>query len=225
VSEARPRAVAHEVRRERKPSRRGRHVSGKDSLRLLQRRVRRLFETDVVWQHRHVGYYVSNGWGESLDEPTRSEMEEFVEACDEHDEEHGDVWMEGGGWTLSWSGTGVLTLSRGAKLWEHLVGIPKSEVVKFWMLLAEGRVDELQGHAWRPGARPPMAPEEIAEREARGAELLRQMDREFYSELGEERADVLCRQGGCARGAISHSVFCRPHHFASVKDRPSPFDD
>ncbi|HEY9216840.1 MAG TPA: hypothetical protein VIO94_02235 [Phenylobacterium sp.] len=51
------------------------------------------------------------------------------------------------------------------------------------------------------------------------------MDREFYDALGPERSNVACRHDGCTRGAVSLSVFCRPHHFASVKSRPSPFED
>jgi hypothetical protein len=33
------------------------------------------------------------------------------------------------------------------------------------------------------------------------------------------------RRDGCARGAVPFSVLCRPHHFESIKKRPSPFHD
>lgn len=56
-------------------------------------------------------------------------------------------------------------------------------------------------------------------------EAKRRRDRQFYEKLGPERADVACREAGCSRGAIAQSVFCRPHHFASVMGRLSPFDD
>ena len=46
----------------------------------------------------------------------------------------------------------------------------------------------------------------------------------FYESLGEERADVPCRNPDCRRGAIALSVFCRRHHFESIQQRPCPFD-
>jgi hypothetical protein len=50
-------------------------------------------------------------------------------------------------------------------------------------------------------------------------------DREFYDSLGPEREGIVCRSVGCRRGAISLSVFCRPHHFESIERRRCPFDD
>jgi hypothetical protein len=56
-------------------------------------------------------------------------------------------------------------------------------------------------------------------------ETKRKLDREFYLSLGDERGDVACREPGCDRGAIHLSVFCRSHHFESVKREPCPFTD
>ena len=50
-------------------------------------------------------------------------------------------------------------------------------------------------------------------------------DRAFYDRLGEERQNTKCRQPDCPRGTIPQSVYCRPHHFESMLDRPCPFDD
>jgi hypothetical protein len=52
-----------------------------------------------------------------------------------------------------------------------------------------------------------------------------EQDRKFYDLLGEERSNVQCRGDGCRRGAVTHSVLCRAHHFESVWKRPSPFSD
>jgi hypothetical protein len=57
------------------------------------------------------------------------------------------------------------------------------------------------------------------------AEVQHRLDREFYEALGAERPGVPCRKDGCRRGAVEQSVFCRPHHFASVKGRQCPFSD
>jgi hypothetical protein len=51
------------------------------------------------------------------------------------------------------------------------------------------------------------------------------LDRQFYQSLGAEREGTLCRKAGCERGSVALSVFCRPHHFESVKQRPCPFHD
>ena len=46
------------------------------------------------------------------------------------------------------------------------------------------------------------------------------LDREFYQSLGHERGGTNCRRDGCTRGTVELSVFCRAHHFESVKGRP-----
>jgi hypothetical protein len=66
-----------------------------------------------------------------------------------------------------------------------------------------------------PDAPPPPPPEEQQRRD----------DREFYDLLGAERHDHPCRNSGCARGAITHGVFCRVHHFEMIRGRACPFDD
>jgi len=57
------------------------------------------------------------------------------------------------------------------------------------------------------------------------AEIQLSLDREFYEMLGSERADQQCRHEGCLRGAISHSVLCKKHHFESIRGRTCPFTD
>ncbi|MFT3727826.1 MAG: hypothetical protein QM759_08390 [Terricaulis sp.] len=65
---------------------------------------------------------------------------------------------------------------------------------------------------------PPLTEAEIAEHQ-------RDVDRKFYVSLGTERRNEPCQYTACKRGAISLSIFCRPHHFESVKGKVSPFDD
>jgi hypothetical protein len=96
-----------------------------------------------------------------------------------------------------------------------------------WLLLAQG-VAPRPTRA-KPRARrglPPGFPEPGT---AAFDQMLRdsenRQDREFYDTLGPERSGEPCRTAGCAKGAISFSVFCRSHHFESVRGRPSPFSD
>ena len=55
--------------------------------------------------------------------------------------------------------------------------------------------------------------------------VLADLDRQFYQSLGAEREGTMCRKAECGRGVVALSVFCRPHHFESVKQRPCPFQD
>ena len=56
-------------------------------------------------------------------------------------------------------------------------------------------------------------------------DIRRRLDREFCERLGQEDATRLCRHESCSRGAVKLSVFCRRHHFESVRGRPGPFGD
>ena len=50
------------------------------------------------------------------------------------------------------------------------------------------------------------------------------LDRQFYDSLGNEARGTACRREGCERGAVHLSVFCRKHHFESIRKRPCPFE-
>ena len=50
--------------------------------------------------------------------------------------------------------------------------------------------------------------------------VLKELDRQFYGGLGEERSGTSCRKPDCDRGTIQFSVFCRDHHFENIKGRP-----
>lgn len=84
-------------------------------------------------------------------------------------------------------------------------------------LLVESFIYYWRFDAWlpKPGAPEPPPTEIIMLNEAR----------KFYEILGPERTNVQCRAPGCNRGAISLSVFCRPHHFEMIRKTPCPFDD
>jgi hypothetical protein len=55
--------------------------------------------------------------------------------------------------------------------------------------------------------------------------VLADLDKQFYQSLGDEREGTVCQKAGCGRGAVALSVFCRPHHFESIRQRPCPFQD
>jgi hypothetical protein len=82
-------------------------------------------------------------------------------------------------------------------------------------LLLESFVYYWRFDAWLPSPGAP-APPPLEEAKNR-------LDRAFFEALGEKRREVPCRSEGCARGAISQSVFCRRHHFEMIKKEPCPF--
>lgn len=92
---------------------------------------------------------------------------------------------------------------------EHLASEPSDA------LLLESFAYYLKHDAFlpAPGAPPPPPADESMHR----------LDRDFYDALGSERSDTPYRSDGCRRGAIHQSIFCRPHHFESVKRKPCPF--
>jgi hypothetical protein len=49
-------------------------------------------------------------------------------------------------------------------------------------------------------------------------------DRAFYESLGPETG-AACRNVGCTRPSVAHSVRCRVHHFEALTQRTCPFDD
>ena len=172
-----------------------------------------------------MSFHVANGFGRSLDSPTENEMRAFLDELDISDEEHGAAWLSTEhGLTLEWSGDGRLVFDnvtgheRGVR---HLVGVSRERALDLWIALAAGDLSTVEAQPWGPGNGFAMTPE----REAKLRDALVRMDRDFYDSLGEERSDARCHGPGCARGAIVHSVLCRPHHFESVKKRPSPFHD
>jgi len=53
--------------------------------------------------------------------------------------------------------------------------------------------------------------------------VIRNLDRQFYDSLGEEDSARRCKHEGCQRGRVKLSVFCKRHHFESVRRKPCPF--
>jgi hypothetical protein len=167
-------------------------------------------------------YYIETGLGDSVDEPTPEQMLRVLEALDPGDEEHGAAWVGTTDDTsMEWNVDGRMVYSRPRRrVLRHLLGVSRDRAVDLWVLLAAGRFEDLEAEPWKPGNGFVMTPER--QREIDAASLA--VDRGFYDSLGPERANTPCRRAGCKRGAVELSVLCRPHHFESLRGRPSPFD-
>jgi hypothetical protein len=174
-------------------------------------------------------FHIENGMGDSIDNPTPEQMREFLFALDTSDEEHGDADLSTElGYSLSWFGDERLVLAvRGGVTGaqeasvRHLANVTRERALELWNVLARGDISALEREPWRSGHGYVRTPEKAAAMEA----AVRHYHRQFYEGLGPEREDIRCRHEGCSRGAILHSVLCRPHHFESVHGIPSPFDD
>src|SRR3990167_5785186 len=79
-------------------------------------------------------------------------------------------------------------------------------------LLVESFVYYWRFDSWlpKPDAPEPPSPEIVLLNEAR----------RFYDSLGAERGDSSCKAAGCSRGAVSNSLYCRPHHFEMLRKSP-----
>jgi hypothetical protein len=168
-------------------------------------------------------FYVCNGLGDSIDNPSREQMETFLRGIDVTDEEHGAAWLAREDERhLEWNGDGRLVFGEsGASKVRYLRGVSRERTLELWIALAEGRLNELEDCDWLPGNGYVQTPEHEAE--TRAWQL--KQDRAFYDVLGAERPDVPCRADGCSRGAVELSIFCRPHHFEMVQKRRCPFED
>jgi len=168
-------------------------------------------------------FWISNGLGETVDEPSPERMRSFLAALDPRDEEHGAAWLQTADdeeVTLEWSVDGRLVLDDHGRV-RHLPGVSQERVVELWCALVRGDRAAVLAAPWREG-------NGFVQTEERRAEMerwQRDEDRAFHDALGAERSDVPCRRERCGRGAIAHSVLCRAHHFESVRGRPYPFSD
>ena len=167
-------------------------------------------------------YHVANGMGDSLDDPTESEMRAFLAAIDEKDEEHGAAWLSvHGGASLEWNGDGRLVYSREQRRpVVSLIGITRERALELWLALVHGDAATLESQPWKPGNGFVMTPEREAERNQWALDR----EREFIDSRGPEVGDP-CREPGCARKTITHSIHCRKHHFEAWMKRPFPLEE
>lgn len=70
------------------------------------------------------------------------------------------------------------------------------------------------------------APKRLGQEDPPPAEqIVHELDLQFYNSLGAESSERKCKKEGCPRGTLRFSVFCRRHHFESLKKKPCPFQD
>lgn len=165
------------------------------------------------------GFQIVNGMGEALDSPTPEQMRAFLDEIDPEDEEHGAAWLSRGDLTLEWSVDGRMVRCESDDVARHLLDVDRARAVELWCIALSDDSKRLDDLPWRDGNGYVRSPEKAAEL----ARALEASEREFYDSLGAERSDSPCRREGCERGAVQWSVFCRVHHYESLRGRPCKF--
>lgn len=172
-------------------------------------------------------FYVEARWGGGEDEPSPERMREIVAELATRDEEHPDAWLvhSPSEWSLRLDEDRLAYLEdHEGNTVAHMTEVGPDQALRLWSLFSIGGRESVSGEAWVEGA-PPVSAEEIQAREDRARQLVLSSDRRFYDQLGAERPAVPCRSGGCLRGSITGSVFCRSHHFEQVYRRACPFNN
>jgi hypothetical protein len=82
-------------------------------------------------------------------------MDRCLAELDADDQEHPDTWLESrdSGYALLAFTSGAVVLERpeGDGTPRHLLGVPRAEVKRLWLVLAHGDVAELLKLPWQPG--------------------------------------------------------------------------
>ncbi len=97
-------------------------------------------------------YYIANGLGDSLDQPSPDQMRRFLESVDASDEEHGAAWLAtDAGLVLEWNGDGRLVFDSGGGAVRHLSQVSREKTIQLWRALAEERLPDVEAEPWQPG--------------------------------------------------------------------------
>ncbi len=169
-----------------------------------------------------MAYHVTTRWGGDEVNVSEPRLREVLAELDADDDEHTSVSLtHDSEWTLAAFPGGLL-------IWEHLEDgeprhmncVSRERVLRLWLELADGNLQAIEAEPWLAGY-----PESDREEASKAAsEQYLKAARAFYDSLGEERTNQPCRKDGCTRGAVELSVFCRPHHYESLRHDPCPFD-
>jgi hypothetical protein len=131
---------------------------------VLRNRSRGRFKVDGAQPRRvsfvqtlYVGvamaYHVTTRWGGDEAEPSTDRLREVLRELDADDDEHPSVSLtHESEWSLGAYPGGLLiweNLEHGEP--KHMNQVPRDRILELWILLSEGRVEEIEREAWLPG--------------------------------------------------------------------------
>jgi hypothetical protein len=102
--------------------------------------------------------YLTKRWGESVDNPTISDLQSALAELEVDDPEHPDCWLQDQtSWAISAFGSGLIILENAETNegpW-HMRGASRQQVLELWGLLQSNRLDLIRKRDWQPGYGPP----------------------------------------------------------------------
>jgi hypothetical protein len=169
-------------------------------------------------------YFVETRWGGSEDSPSEGRLAEIVAELDIADEEHPDTWLvhEASGWMIRLDEERYAYLENpDLHAVSHMKRVTAQHAHELWVRFSKQGPEAVNEEPWIPGPRVYTAEETDAIHE-RSRLLTLESDRQFFASLGAEDPARKCKEVGCGRGTVKHSVFCAPHHFQQVRGKPYP---
>jgi hypothetical protein len=170
-------------------------------------------------------FFVETRWGGSEDSPSEARLAEIVAELDIADEEHPDTWLvhEASGWLVRLDEERYAYLENpDLDAVSHMRGITAQQALDLWLRFSRHGLEAVISEPWIPGPRV-FSAEEIAAIQERSRLLTLESDRQFYASLGAEDPVRKCKEQGCGRGSVRHSVLCAKHHFEQIRRKPYPF--
>ena len=168
-------------------------------------------------------YHIGDGWGESVDNPSVEEMQQFLDKLDIDDEEHCEVWLTNDltGWTLSCFPSNTIVFYDSSEDGDysprHLTNVFRNKMLELWEKLAKSQNDELEKELWEAGhtSEPPPPPIDPKD-----------LHRDFWNQLNsaKRRPNLVCGGVECKETPIELSVLCPKHHFEKTIKIQCPFD-
>jgi hypothetical protein len=103
-----------------------------------------------------VGFHVTNRQGASLSDPDETALDAVLaELAGPDDREHPDVSLtHDSEWCLSAFKSGLLVwenLEADTGSARHMTSVPRSEVRRLWIALAQGHLQVVNAESWQPG--------------------------------------------------------------------------
>ena len=101
-----------------------------------------------------MAFRTTNEWGARERDPPIARLRELLQSLDIDDKEHPDVALtHESGWCLSAFPSGLL-------VWEndetnsgprHMKAVPREEVLRLWLELAQGDIATIESESWKSG--------------------------------------------------------------------------
>jgi hypothetical protein len=101
-----------------------------------------------------MAFRTTNRWGAMERDPPVARLRELLQSLDIDDKEHPDVALtHESGWCLSAFPSGLLVWENDEtnSLPRHMKAVPREEVLRLWLKLAQGEIATIEAQPWKSG--------------------------------------------------------------------------